>query len=65
MPSGGNHGGGRPKGSLNKKTIETGRKVFVSSSVSGTPEEIQALKDLAKKNGKTFSRYVIETLLNQ
>lgn len=56
---------GRPKGSPNKGT-ELGRKtIFRSSSVSGSPEEIEALHELARKAGKSFSRFVIESLLGK
>lgn len=51
----GYHGGGRKK---------TGRqKLFVSTSVSGTAEEIAALKERAAQAGKSVSRYVLESLL--
>lgn len=55
---GGYHGGGR------KKKAESEKKVFVTSSISGSPEEMTALKQKAKENGKTLSRFVIETILN-
>ena len=52
---GGYHGGGRKP---------TGRqKIYVNTTISGLPEEIDALKALAKKSGKTLSRLVIETFL--
>jgi hypothetical protein len=52
---GGYHGGGRKK---------TGRqKIYVNTTISGLPDEINALKALAKKSGKTLSRFVIETFL--
>lgn len=51
----GYHGGGRKK---------TGRlKIFVSTSVSGTSEEIEALKEKAKEAGKSVSRFVLDSLL--
>ena len=54
---GGYHGGGRKP---------TGRqKIYVNTTISGLPEEIAALKDLAKKSGKTLSRFVIESFLNK
>lgn len=59
----GYHGGGRPKGSPNKGT-ELGRKtIFKTASISGSPEEIEALKKLAEQSGKSFSRFIIETIL--
>lgn len=65
MPRGGyREGGGRPKGSPNKGT-ELGRKtIFKTASISGSPEEIEALKKLAEQSGKSFSRFIIEALLN-
>jgi len=52
---GGYHGGGRKR---------TGRqKIYVNTTISGLPDEINALKALAKKSGKTLSRFVIETFL--
>lgn len=54
---GGYHGGGRKP---------TGRqKIYVNTTISGLPEEIAALKTLAKKSGKTLSRFVIETFLRK
>ena len=51
----GYHGGGRKP---------TGRvKQFANATVSGSPEEIAALKELALQSGKSFSRFVIESLL--
>ena len=56
-------GGGRPKGSPNKGT-ELGRKtIFKTTTISGSPEEINALKELAEKSRKSLSRLIIETLL--
>ncbi|HAK69190.1 MAG TPA: hypothetical protein DCM57_05965 [Treponema sp.] len=50
----GYHGGGRKK---------TGRlKIFATTSISGTPEEIECLKTLAREAGKTVSRYVLDEL---
>lgn len=53
-------GGARP-GAGRKKT---GRlKQFVTTSVSGTPEEIARLKEAAKAAGKTVSRFVLDSLV--
>ncbi len=53
----GYHGGGRKK---------TGRlKVFANTTISGTPEEIAALKEAAKTAGKTVSRFVLDALRPQ
>lgn len=51
----GYHGGGRKP---------TGRiKIFASTTISGTPEEIEKLKAIAKSKGKSTSRFVLDTLL--
>lgn len=51
----GYHGGGRkPTGRL---------KQFANTTISGTPEEIAALKEAAKTAGKTVSRFVLDSLL--
>ena len=53
----GYHGGGRkPTGRL---------KIFANTTISGTPEEIEELKALAKSKGKSLSRLVLETLLGE
>ena len=53
----GYHGGGRkPTGRL---------KIFANTTISGTPEEIEELKSLAKSKGKSLSRLVLETLLGE
>lgn len=53
---GARHGAGRkPTGRL---------KIFKTISISGTPEEIERLKALAETSGKSFSRFVIDTLLS-
>lgn len=53
-------GAGRKKGS------GTGRKkIFQSTSVSGTPEEIAVLKEKAQLAGKSVSRYVLDWVLSQ
>lgn len=51
----GYHGGGRkPTGRL---------KIFANTTISGSPEEIEKLKSLAKSEGKSLSRLVCDTLL--
>lgn len=50
-------GGNRP-GSGRKKT----GAVFVNTTISGSPEEIQRLKDNAAAAGKSVSRYVLDRL---
>ena len=53
----GYHGGGRkPTGRL---------KIFANTTISGTPEEIEQLKSLAKSKGKSLSRLVLDTLLGE
>lgn len=54
---GGYHGGGR------KKMDPAVKKQFKTASISGTPEEMDALKAKAKAEGLTLSRYVITKLL--
>lgn len=51
----GYHGGGRPK-----KGDDAKRKTI---SISGTPAEVQQLQELAAKEGKTVSRFVIDSLI--
>lgn len=42
----------------------TGRQtVFKTTAISGSPEEIEALKKLAGDAGKSLSRFVIESIL--
>ena len=48
----GYHGGGRKKSEH--------KKVFVSTTISGSAEEIAALKRLAQAAGKSVSRYVLD-----
>lgn len=48
----GYHGGGR-------KPVEN-KKIFVSTTISGTAEEIQSLKSKAASLGKSVSRYVLD-----
>lgn len=56
-------GQGRPKGSPNKGT-ELGRKtIFASVTISGSPEEVAKIKELAKESGKSVSRFIIESIL--
>lgn len=53
---------GRPKGSPNKGT-ELGRKtIFSTTTISGSPEEITKLKQLAKENNKSISRFVLDMI---
>lgn len=53
---------GRPKGSPNKGT-ELGRKtIFVSTTISGSAEEIKLLKKKASEAGKSVSRFILDNL---
>ena len=55
--------GGSRQGSGRKAT---GRKaIYKTVSISGTPEEIEQLKQLAEKSGKTFSRFIIESFIKE
>jgi hypothetical protein len=38
-------------------------KPHVTTSITGSPEEIKELKGLAKQNDKTVSRFVLDSLL--
>ena len=51
----GYHGGGRKK-SENKK-------IFVSTTISGSVEEIASLKRKAAESGKSVSRYVLDWVM--
>ena len=58
--------GGSREGSGRKKGSGTGRKKeFLSTSISGTPEEIAILKEKAILAGKSVSRYVLDWVLSQ
>lgn len=39
------------------------KKPHVTTSITGSPEEITELKGLAKQNDKTVSRFVLDSLL--
>lgn len=53
--------GGSRSGSGRKKT----GAVFVSTTISGSPEEIQKLKDKAKQAGLSVSRFVLDRLVGE
>lgn len=44
------HAGGRPATGVKR----------ISISISGKPEQIEKLKELAKRNGKNVSQFVLE-----
>ena len=48
----GYHGGGRKK--------SENRKVFVSTTISGSADEIRILKEKAAEAGKSVSRFVLD-----
>lgn len=52
----------RTKGAKNKKEAQGRKKIFVSTTISGSAEEIAALKANAKKAGKSVSRFVLDAL---
>lgn len=54
----GYHGGGRKRKNPEEKIV------YKNITISGKPEELEALKQKAKENGKTLSRYIIKSLLN-
>ena len=61
MPRGGKRdGAGRPAGTTKGRTVE-----YKTISISGLPEEIEAIKTAAEKHGKTVSRYLVELALNK
>lgn len=55
----------RPKGAKNKNPAQGRKTVFKTMSISGKPEEIEYLKQLAEKKGKTVSRLVLDWALAQ
>ena len=55
----GYHGGGR------KPLPDGEKKVFQSTTISGTPEEIASLKKLADNNGKSVSRFVLDNFIKR
>lgn len=52
----GYHGGGRKK--------KENKKVFVSTTISGSAEEIELLKRTAKENKKSVSRLVLDWIIS-
>lgn len=55
----------RTPGAKNKKPAEGRKTFFKTFSISASFEEAEKLKELAKKEGKTLSRYLIDLALNQ
>mgnify|MGYP002517377650 FL=1 len=55
----------RPKGAKNKNPAQGRKTVFKTMSISGKQGEIEYLKQLAEKNGKTVSRLVLDWALAQ
>lgn len=61
MPRGGKReGAGRPAGTVRGRTVE-----YKTISISALPEEVERIKELAKKSGKTVSRYLVELALSK
>lgn len=52
-------GAGRPVGTKTGRTVE-----YKTISISALPEEVEIIKEAAKKAGKTVSRYLIELVLS-
>lgn len=52
----------RPFGCKNKNPAQGRKTIFKTMSISGKPEEIEALKQYAKSCGKTVSRLVLDAL---
>lgn len=59
----GNRGGARPGAGRPKGTVKEARKIYKVLSISGAPEEIDKIKDLASESDKSISRFVIEKVL--
>lgn len=55
--------GGKREGAGRKPTPE--KKKYVTVSISGAPEQIAKLKELAKDDEVTLSKYIINRLLEQ
>lgn len=54
---GGWRGGGCPRKAESEKTV------YKTMSIAGSPEEIEEIKDMAKAENKTISRFIIEKIL--
>lgn len=54
----GYHGGGRPK------KAESGKTIYKTISVAGSPEEIEQIREMAQAENKTVSRFIIESILS-
>lgn len=55
----------RPKGSPNKGTELERKTIFKSVTISGSPEEIDMINQLAESSGKSVSRFIIEKILSE
>ena len=62
-----NSWGGKREGAGRKPLTEpnSNRKIFKTVSISGTEKEIGILKRQAAEKKKSFSRYVIEELVDE
>lgn len=56
------HGGAREGAGRKRKGDEARRKTM---AISGTPTEIETIRQLAKESGKTTSRFLIELALEE
>ena len=54
------HGGARPGAGRKRQDTEARRTTM---AISGTPTEIETIRQLAKASGKTTSRFLIELAL--
>lgn len=55
----------RTLGSKNKKPAEGRKTIYKTISISALPEEVEKLKEIVEKSGKTISRYLIDLALSQ
>jgi len=51
-------GSGRPIGSTKENKVE-----YVKTSICVLPEELAKLKQLAKNEGKTLSRFIVDSII--
>ena len=56
------HGGARPGAGRKRKDTEAHNKTM---AISGTPTEIETIRQKAKASGKTTSRFLIEMALEE
>lgn len=56
-------GAGRKTGWRKDESLKGRKTPYVNITVSGSPEEIDNIKRLAKENNKSVSRFIIESVL--